>query len=480
MRVMDESRPLIALEDVDVTLAGRRVLRAVSWRLQETEHWAILGANGAGKSTLLRVIAGEQWPDPGSGTRTYCFSSDPPDAVRAAKSYIAQVSPEAQERHVRMRFELTGREFVESGLFDGDYVYDQLTGPQKKRVDAIFERFDLERLGQQRTAALSQGELRRLLIARALVREPRVLLLDEWSSGLDARARADVLALLERISERTQLIIASHRVDDFPACVSKRAHLHDGRLALADEREPAERRVHDRVARAEGEIPYGEPIVRIESADVFIETQHVLYGITWEIRRGQHWAIEGPNGAGKSTLAKLIAGSLTAVRGAYIERFGSDAHVSLWELKRRIVLLSDELQTQYDQPLAAEGVVASGFFSSIGLMRAPNSAQRERADHLLHALDLERLRGRDFLRLSFGERRKVLIARALVGAPEIVIVDEIFNGLDAQFRGRLFGLLDELAQAGATCIVIAHHDEDVPAFITRRLMLEGGRVVGQR
>lgn len=476
---MNEAVALVALENVDVTLDGRRVLRGITWRLEAGEHWAILGANGAGKSTLLRVIAGEQWPDPNGGTRAYHLESDETDSVWSAKAGIAHVSPEAQERHVRLRFALRGREFVESGFFGGDYAYDRLNSAQARRVDALVAELKLGGLTKKSTEALSQGELRRLLIARALVREPRILLLDEWSSGLDEAARAEVLALLERIRERTQLVIASHRADDFPAYVTRRAELRHGRLIADAPNTPSERRAHERAATPPARpVGSGEVIIRIRDADVFVETQHVLYGIAWEIRRGEQWAIEGPNGSGKTTLAKLVAGTLTPVRGAYVERFGSAEHISVWELKRRIVLLSDELQTQYDRSLTIEDVVVSGLFSSIGLMRVPTGEQRKRATQLIDDLQLQSLRGRDFLALSFGERRKVLIARALVGTPEIVIVDENFSGLDEAFRKHLFAVLGALAQNGVTCIMIAHHTDDIPPFITNHLRLNNGRIVG--
>ena len=202
-----------------------------------------------------------------------------------------------------------------------------------------------------------------------------------------------------------------------------------------------------------------------------------MHGITWEIARGEQWLIEGPNGSGKSTLARLVAGEIAPAVGAHVERFGERGPFNVWELKRRIAPLSDALQQGYDFEVSVRATIASGFWSSVGLFHEPDAAQWAAVDATIERLGLEPLAHRIFQRLSFGERRKVLIGRALVCMPDIIILDEVFNGLDAAFRRRFNDLLDRFTAAGGTCIVIAHHQEDVPAFVTHRLSLRAGRIV---
>ena len=139
-------------------------------------------------------------------------------------------------------------------------------------------------------------------------------------------------------------------------------------------------------------------------------------------------------------------------------------------------MAAQRAQTVYTVNETVENVVLSGFASSVGLWNEPSAAEREIAAQLLARLDLEPLRERRFMGLSFGERRKVLIARSLVRPPALLILDEVWNGLDAHFRELLAALLAELTAGGTTLLLIAHHDEDIPALIVRRFTIEGGRL----
>jgi molybdate transport system ATP-binding protein len=464
------NEPLVELERVDVTLRNRRVLSEISWTLRAGEHWALTGANGSGKSTLLRLARGEVWPDPG-GIRRYPFTDAGPIGALAG---IAYVSPEHQERHRRLGFAMSGRDVIASGLFGEDYVPLALSAAQSASVDALIAELGLESPASADARTLSHGALRRILIARALAGAPRILLLDEFASGLDTRARAALFALLERIADRTTLVCASHRADHVPHCVSRELHLREGRIAP-----PHAPRHRPRFALAEAaeraEPAARRPVARIAHADVVLEGNGVLHGIEWTIEPGEHWLIRGPNGAGKSTLARLLAGTVAAVFGSTVERFGSSRH-TLDELKARIVLLSDETQSGYDRNDTAAAVVASGFFSSVGLFAELDAAQRARVEDLLERFELRELAGRPFLQLSFGERRRVLIARALVREPAIFIADEAIEGLDPGVRAAFLELLEGLARRGTTLVVVAHDDE-VPQAITHELRLEGGRIV---
>ncbi|MBV8151979.1 MAG: ATP-binding cassette domain-containing protein [Candidatus Eremiobacteraeota bacterium] len=216
--------------------------------------------------------------------------------------------------------------------------------------------------------------------------------------------------------------------------------------------------------------------MRLQNVDVYYDTTPVLREVNWEIRRGAHWRVRGPNGAGKSTLAKLLYGRVRAAIGGTVERFGTSSG-SVWELRDRVSLLSDDEQTRYDWNIPAEDVVASGFFHSVGLIAAPSAEQRATAAALMRDLKIEHLARRSFLELSSGERRMVLVARALVRVPELLILDEAFNGFDVNARARLCARVEKLAGQGTTVIVIGHNDADVPAWITHALDLEGGRVV---
>jgi molybdate transport system ATP-binding protein len=471
--------PLVDLRHVNVHLDGHHALKDVTWSLQPGEHWAFAGANGSGKSTLLRVIRGSQWIDPDGGERIYGFDGTPREAMSAAAN-IGFVAPEQQEKYVRLELPIDGRSVIASGFDDTLYVHGELSPERVAAVEAIVDRLDIGTFARRRVNALSFGQLRRLLIARALVRRPRVLVLDEFTNGLDAGARRDILTFLATVAHDVQLIFASHRFDDFIPAVTHHALMRDGRIAESGPGHPHPPERPARVARAHAttlkhahDVP---PMVEIRHADVYRGATHVLHNIDWSIRRGEHTAITGANGSGKSTFASVVAGTLAPVYGADIFREGKAGPFDVWQIKTHIAHVSEEWQVAFDVNHTVEEVVLSGFAYSVGLFHEPDAAQRERAAALIEELGLEQLRARPFMQLSFGERRKVLIARSLVRPPELFILDEVWNGLDAAFRTRLEAHVRTLADGATTLLVIAHHEDDLPEFVQRRFALDAGRL----
>ncbi len=470
------TEPLIALRNVNVHLAGRLVLAGVDWALQPGQHWAFTGANGSGKSTLLHVIRGDQWIDPDGGERVYRFDGTARGAM-AGTANIGLVSPEQHEHYVRLELPIAGRNVIESGFDDSLYVHRPLAGDEARAVDAVIDRLDLAAIAARPVRTLSFGQLRRLLIARALVRRPRVLALDEFTNGLDARSRAEVLALVDALASSVQLLIASHRDDDIVSAITHHAHLERGRIAASGAGRPPLRETRTAPTDAASPPPAhaaSEPLITIEHADVFRGATLVLPDLNWSIRRGEHTAIAGENGSGKSTLAAVIAGTLAPAFGGEIRRSGAGGPFDIWRIKETIAHVSEEWQIGYAVNHTVEEVVLSGFASSVGLFHEPGDDERARAAELIDALGLAHLRARPFMQLSFGERRKVLVARALVRRPVLLILDEVWNGLDAAFRAQLEVVLRELAAGGTTLVLIAHHAGDEPPFIVRRQHLAGG------
>jgi molybdate transport system ATP-binding protein len=468
--------PLVDLRNVNVTLDGHHALKDVSWSLNPGEHWAFVGANGSGKSTLLRVIRGQQWIDPDGGERTYGFDGVPRGPISAA-AHIGFVAPEQQERYVRLELPIDGRSVIASGFDDTLYAHGALSEERSAAVEAIIEQLDLGAFARRRVRSLSFGQLRRLLIARALVRRPRILVLDEFTNGLDGAARRDILALLDTLAPSVQLILASHRFDDFIPAVTHHATLRGGRIVDRDAGRPKPPARVPRAPRGERARAATAPaIVEIRHADVFRGATHVLHNIDWSIRAGEHTAITGANGSGKSTFASVVAGTLAPVYGGEILRFGKSGPFDVWQIKETIAHVSEEWQVAFDVNHTVEEVVLSGFASSVGLFHEPDAAQRERAAAVIDELALGPLRERPFMQLSFGERRKVLIARSLVRPPALFILDEVWNGLDASFRTLLEAQVAQLAGSGTTLLLIAHHEDDVPSLVVRRFALDAGRL----
>jgi molybdate transport system ATP-binding protein len=486
---------LIDLENVNVTLNHRRVLEGVNFSLEVGQVWAVRGPNGAGKSTFLKLLRGEVWPDHGVGTRAFAIVSDEPRASPiGVRERVAFVSPEMQDRYVRLELPVTGLELVRTGFHQTDFWSYPLEGAQLEWADALIEDLKLEDLREKPVAQMSKGQLRQVLLARALVGAPRVLMLDEFFSGVDAESRARLSEIVGNAAQGgTPILYTTHRLEETLPCTTHELEIARGRVVRQG-------RVASQISRLELSLPVSleartpsdtqDIILEITDTDVFLgRTQddatapdgsgdggfkRVLHDLNWTVRRGEHWVVVGRNGAGKSTLARLVRGDLNPAVGGTIKRFGLE-QMALWDVQRRVGLISNDVQVQHRVDAPGWVIVASGFGASVGWTRDLEPAERSRVNELLETLEITHLAQRSALETSHGELKKLLIARALVTAPEIVILDEPFDYLDARSRSLLFKLV-EAESAGSSLIVVAHRPEDIPPSSTHLLALEMGRV----
>ena len=475
-----DNEPLIELRAVDVALDGATVLRGVSWALRRGEHWMIRGANGSGKSTFLRLLRGEVWPAPKRGERTYRLDGAAQMTAIEVRRLIAFVSPETQERYLQQEWRMTGRDVIHTGFAQTDLLYVKLTRAQKAHAESLAQQFGITTLLARDMQTLSTGELRKILIARAVTGTPKLLLLDEVCDGLDAKFRGELLRMIEVIAQRgTQIIYATHRSDEALSVITHVAEFKRGRMVPAKPVAKPQRAASVPLAKPlrPRQRDAGGTVIRLENAAVFLDRAKVLHNIHWQLRRGEHWAVLGGNGAGKTTFLKLIASDLYPLFGARVSRFEFTADNTIWDLRRRIGCVSPLLQTHYRERLSAEQVVASGFFSSVGLMDKPTPAQLRKVRALFREFGLEYLRAKNMLALSFGELRKVLTLRALVHEPELLIFDEPFDGLDAASKADFATALERVAERGAQLLIVTHHLDDLPRCITHGLFLERGRIV---
>ena len=204
----------------------------------------------------------------------------------------------------------------------------------------------------------------------------------------------------------------------------------------------------------------------------------VLDGLNWTVRRGEHWAVVGPNGSGKSTLLSLITGDNLQVYANEVYLFGKrrGEGESIWDIRRRIGVVSPELQLRYRKPVSVREVVLSGFFDSIGLYRRPDPEQEAIADRWLEILGMAERAERPFTRLSYGEKRLALIVRAMVKSPELLILDEPCQGLDRANREMVLALMEGIGEQTTTGLIyITHHEEEMIPCIDHILRLEKKR-----
>lgn len=220
-------------------------------------------------------------------------------------------------------------------------------------------------------------------------------------------------------------------------------------------------------------------ILQLENATVYRGPAKVFEDICLSIELGVSTAIVGPNGAGKSTLLKLLARELYPSAGS-VKIFGRDRW-NVWELRKRLGLVSPDLQHNYAPAAIGKDVVLSGFHSSVNVHdhQQFEGSQLAFADKVIQELGIEHLRGKSFSRMSTGEQRRHLLARALVNDPEALILDEPTSGLDLQASFQYLETARQLMSAGKTLVLVTHHIHEIPPEISQVVLLKAGMVVGQ-
>lgn len=416
------------------------------------------GANGSGKSLLLRALAGQL---PCSQGQCQLPVST---ALVSMDGQLALWDQAFKDANIDWAF--AGEELVASALG----LLCQVASEPEAR--AMAQMLGLGAVLDSPFTALSSGEGRKLLLARALLQKPALLLLDEPYAGLDTKARQALTGHLQPLlAAGLGLVLVSSRQEDWPL-PCQQGHMDS--LCWQPGPQPE--------VFAQGELPPpldapksepAGPLVELNDLWVRFGDKAVLTGLNWQLQRGQHWQIIGPNGAGKSTLLSIITGENPQGFSNQVWLFGRrrGSGETLWDIRAQQGLVSPALHGAYRVNCTALDVVLSGFFDSIGLYQAPGERRLALARQWLALLGL--YGDSAFLGLSYGEQRLLLIARAMVKHPRLLILDEPYQGVDSAQRQRLSRFLSLLMAKGRTqLLLVSHHGEDSPGGISHRLHFE--------
>lgn len=224
-----------------------------------------------------------------------------------------------------------------------------------------------------------------------------------------------------------------------------------------------------------------ESVVQVSGVTFYRKQRAILSDINWRIEKGRHWVLLGANGSGKTTLLKIICGyewpTLGMVR-VLGQRFGA---CDVGKLRKLIGWVSSAMCQQLPGHDTAVQVVASGLEASIGLYRTFKPAELDKAQAALAHLGAESVAGQRYNTLSQGEQQKVLIARALVHDPKLLILDEPCIGLDPASRERFLQDLDAFAarSESPTMVLVTHHIEEIRPWVNDVMMLKNGKILAQ-
>lgn len=220
-----------------------------------------------------------------------------------------------------------------------------------------------------------------------------------------------------------------------------------------------------------------ELVIDTEKLSLKAGHRYLLNDINWQVKRGEHWIVFGMNGCGKTTLLSILAGFKQATRGNVRILGEAYAADNVLALRKRIGWVSSSFFDQIYSRESALDIVLSGKFGTVGLAMDIGDSDIKKAKLLLKELHLDGKIYRPFHLMSKGERQNVLIARALMGEPEILMLDEPCTGLDIGAREYLLSTVKDLAaNSRMTIIYVTHHtDEIMPDVFPKTLLLKDGR-----
>lgn len=433
--------------------------------MQREKIIAIAGLNGSGKTAYVDQMRKQLASDKVryiAFCDTYGSNTD--------KAYYLQ--QRWNQHDIDDEMPITGE------LLERTYILTGEDTPERRQYQQqLYKLFQFDSLLDKYIISLSSGELRKYQIIKTLLSAPSTLILDNPFIGLDAETRLQLKTLFLTLSQERHLTIylVVSRIEDIPEYtneiiwLTEESDFRSAPIHLSDDKRQAILSL-----KQSADISSSDEVVLMNNIHIKYGNRTILSHVNWTIRQGECWALCGQNGSGKSTLLSLICADNPQAYACDISLFGRKrgSGESIWEIKRHIGYVSPEMHRSYHHNIPVIQVMASGLKDTVGLYTRTNEAERETCRWWMRIFGIDHLETRPFLSLSSGEQRLVLVARAFVKDPQLLILDEPLHGLDNQNRTLVKDIIETFSQRpNKTLIMVTHYEEDLPACFTHKKQL---------
>jgi len=356
------------------------------------------------------------------------------------------------------------------------------------KEEYLHDKFALTQNSNRSIRTMSSGEQKKALLKYLLLKNPDFIILDNPFDALDVKSVKELKEHLQKLSKRLTIIQIFKRRNDLLAFIKQGVRVEKGEIIdVCKIDEFLKRYYSDSKAQLIGEIPPAhntfeletDELIRFSSVNVRYDEKTILNSISWRIRAGEFWQLKGPNGSGKTTILSMINGDNTKAYGQDIELFGKKkgSGENIWELKQKIGYCTPSMVELFSRRHTAEQMIVSGFLDSIGLYAKPSLKQVKLAEKWLQLLGIYEEKNRPFIELPQIKQRLVLIARAMVKHPPLLILDEPSNGLDDANASVVSALINKMADESRTAIIYVSHrtEPDLkPQFVYELIPDENG------
>jgi len=432
---------------------------------------AIIGKNGSGKTTLGTILEKGRYA---YGNRLRF--ANPQLTVRMLSFTDIHSLSGMEAQYFAQRMESTMNDMVPT-------VADVLGEKMKcAKWKDMADTLGLHDVSDKKINYLSSGELRKLIIINALLANPDLLILDNPYIGLDAPSRDELNSMFLKLKDNgVSIVLLICDPTDIPGFTDSVIHIKDRYIVSMTTLEEYKSSIgtsHLAMSSSSLSIP-AKPqdclngfltAFEIRNGHIRYGDRQILNNLDWKVMKGEKWALTGPNGSGKSLLLSMVCADNPQGYANDITLFDRKrgSGESIWEIKDHIGYVSPEMQLFFKSASSIRDIIIQGLRNSLNMYGKPSADEIKHAKAWMRLLGIESLAERKFQDLSAGEQRLVLVARAMIKQPELLVLDEPLHGLDNENKQRVRQIIEALVERnGTTLIFVTHYVEEIPRCVSK-------------